>query len=164
MNLYIQVIDGQPVNHPAFEDNLVEVFGSIPPHWEPFVRVGKPVPTIYQTFDSEDSTYQKVNGVWQDVWPLRDMTDAEKTATQQAVKDAWAARPQSQNWSAWTFNETTCQYDPPIPRPVADQTKLGANIHTFWCGVENNWRDTPPHPMDDKPYKFDFIAWNWVPA
>ena len=117
MYIFIQVKDGQPINHPALPTNLIQAFGEIPPDWELFLRVPQPTPGIYQVLDSQQSTYQKIDGVWQDVWPLRDMTDAEKAVVQQQAKDTWAARPQAQNWSAWTFNETTCQYEPPIPRP-----------------------------------------------
>lgn len=162
MNLFIQVENGQTVNHPAFEDNLIQAFGQVPANWEPFIRVERPIPGVYEVLDSETATYQKVDGVWKDVWALRPMTQAEKTAKQQAVKDDWAAREQAANWSAWVFNEDTCQYDPPIPRPAPDQTKLDQGIFTFWCGADNNWKDTPVYPKDGKQYKFDFLAWAWV--
>jgi hypothetical protein len=161
MNLYIETENGNPINHPAFEDNLLQAFGAIPNHWEPFVRVEKPIPTIYQVLYSEEATYQKIDGVWTDVWALRDMTAEEKSAKQQAVRDAFNTREQAENWSAWTLDEATCTMQPPIPRPDLDQTKVDANIFTYWCGAENNWKDTPAKPTDGQ-YKFDFIAWNWV--
>ena len=160
MNLYIETNNGQTVNHPAFEENLIQAFGSIPEHWEAFVRVEKPIPSLYQFVD-EQPTYQKNNDVWTDVWNLRDMTAEEKSAKQQAVRDAFNTREQASNWSAWTLDEATCTMQPPIPRPDPDQTKLDANIFTFWCGAENNWKDTPTKPTDSQ-YKFDFIAWTWV--
>jgi hypothetical protein len=132
MNLYIQIENGQTVNHPAFEDNLLQAFGSIPSNWEPFTRVERPTPSIYQVLDSEEPTYQNVNGVWTDVWDLRDMTDAEKAAKQQAVKDAWAANPNASNFTAWTFDESICAYVPPIPRPT------DGKIYT-WQGITNSW-------------------------
>jgi hypothetical protein len=49
---------------------------------------------------------------------------------------------------------------PPIPRPDADQTKIDAGIFTYWCGADNNWKDTPVRPEGE--YKFDFLAWQWV--
>lgn len=162
MNLYIETdSNGNPVNHPAFEDNLLQAFGSIPPHWKPFVRVERPTPTVYQILDSQEPTYKKIDGVWTDVWALRDMTDAEKAARQQEVRDSFNAREQASNWSTWVLDEATCTMQPPIPRPATDQTKLDARIFTFWCGADNNWKDTPPRPTD-KQYKFDFFAWNWV--
>jgi len=157
MNLYIEIENGVTKNHPAFEDNLIQAFGQIPNHWEPFVRVERPVPAIYQTLDSNEATYQQVNGVWTDVWSLRDMTAEEKTAKQQVVKDEWAARGQAENWSAWTFDEATCSFVPPIPRPAPVEGKT-----VFWSGAENNWKEVPSYPQDSKQYRFDFFTWTWV--
>ena len=162
MNLYIETENGVTKNHPAFEDNLIQAFGAIPAHWEPFVRVQCPEPTVYQMLDSFEPVYAKVNGVWTDVWPLRNMTDAEKAAKQQSVITAFNSREQAFNWSAWTFDEATCKMVPPIPRPELNQTKLDAGISTFWCGADNNWKDTPAYPDPLGEYKFDFFAWQWV--
>lgn len=157
MNLYIQVENGQTVNHPALESNLLEAFGSIPGNWEPFVRVEQPSVGVYEVLDPPQSSYQKVNGVWTDVWSLRQMTPAEKSAKQQAVKDAWTTHEFAANFSAWSFDEDTCSYLPPIAFPDPDST-----TRMLWCGAENNWKAAPPVPQDDKPYKFDFFAWAWV--
>ena len=70
MNLYIETENGVTKNHPALESNLLEAFGVIPEHWEPFVRVSRPY-GLYQVFLQPDLTYEKVNGVWTDVWSLR---------------------------------------------------------------------------------------------
>ena len=164
MNLYIETKDGQPVNHPAFGDNLMQAFGQIPDHWEPFVRIERPVPGVYEVLESDMPTYEKVDGTWADVWALRPMTDAEKAAKQQEVKDSFNARDQAENWSAWVFDEATCTMQPPIPRPEPDQAKLDQGIFTFWCGADNNWKDTPARPTDGGQYKFDFLAWTWVSA
>lgn len=159
MNLYIEIENGQPKRHPAFEENLLQAFGAVPEKFEPFVRVERPRPSIYQVLDSNESTYQKIDGVWTDVWQLRDMTAEEKASMQQAVRDAFNSREQASNWSAWTLDETTCTMIPSIPRPEPDQTKLDQRIQTFWCGAENNWKDTPTRPEGN--YKFDFFAWQW---
>lgn len=161
MSLYIETKNGQPVNHPAFEENLLQAFGAIPEHWEAFVRLEKPIPTVYQVLDSQEPTYQKIDGVWTDVWALRDMTDAEKAIKQQSTRDAFNAREQATNWSAWILDEASCTMQPPITRPAPDEIKLNQGIFTFWCGAENNWKDTPARPTDGQ-YKFDFIAWQWV--
>ena len=153
MELYLQVENGQPVNHPAFGDNLRQAFGEIPDNWEPFERLEKPIPGMYEVI-SDDPVYQKVDGVWKDTWVTRDMTAEEKAAKQQAVKDVWAAREQAENWSAWVFNEATCTYEPPIPRPEG--------LNFAWCGAENNWKERPEYPTDGKQYKFDFLAWQWI--
>lgn len=157
MELYIRVENGQTVKNPAFGDNLRQAFGEIPAGWEPFVRVERPIPGVYEVLDSQEPTYQKVDGVWKDVWALRAMTAEEIAAKQQAVKDAWAAREYASNWSAWVFNETTCQYDPPIPRPDPVD-----GVRMAWSGADNNWKEMPALPEDGNQYKFDFSAWTWV--
>jgi hypothetical protein len=162
MNLYIKIENGQPVNHPAFEDNLTQAFGQVPADWEPFIRVERPTPGVYDVLESDTAVYQKVNGTWTDVWMLRPMTQAEKAAKQQQIIDAFRAREQAENWAAWTLDEATCTMVPPIPRPEPDQAKLDQRIFTFWCGAENNWKDTPVRP--DGNYKFDFLTWAWVAA
>ena len=160
MNLYIETENGVIKNHPAFEDNLIQAFGSVPTHWEPFTRVERPVPAVYQVLQSEEAVYTKVNGVWTDVWTVREMTAEEKAAKQQAARDAFNTREQAENWSAWTLDEVTCVMAPPIPRPAADETKTAVGIFTFWSGADANWKDTPVRPEGE--YKFDFIAWAWV--
>jgi hypothetical protein len=155
MNLYIETENGATKKHPAFEDNLIEAFGAIPAHWEPFIRVEKPQPTLYQVLDSEEPTYAKVNGVWTDVWVLRDMTAEENTAKHQVEKDRWAALPYRSNFTAWIFNENINRYEPPIPKPEFVEGK-----DVRWCGADNNWKEVPARPEGE--YKFDFIAWAWV--
>jgi hypothetical protein len=155
MNLYIEIENGEPKNHPAFEKNLIQAFGSVPQNWEAFARVECPIPMLYQVLESNESVYAKVNGVWTDVWSLREMTAEEKTAKQQAAITAFNAREQAENWSAWTLDEATCRMQPPIPRPEPVEGKL-----VFWCGADANWKEAPACPEGD--YKFDFIAWAWV--
>jgi len=160
MKLYIETENGQVKNHPALEDNLIAAFGSVPAHWEPFTRVERPIPGLYQVLTSDEAVYTKVDGVWTDVWSVRDMTAEEKTALHQATVTQFNSRPQAENWSAWTLDETANTMVPPIPRPAIDQAKVDARILTMWCGADNNWKDTPVRPEGN--YKFDFIAWEWV--
>ena len=135
MNLYIQIENGKPINHPALMDNLMAAFnGIVPPNWEKFIRVERPIPTVYQVLVSEESTYEfnEATGYWMDIWALRDMTVDEKAAKQQQAKELWAQRPNLVNFSAWTFNEATCQYEPPIPRPTDGKAYR-------WDGATNSW-------------------------
>ena len=60
MNLYIQIENGLPINHPAFEDNLIQAFGKVPDHWEEFVRVEKPLNIGIYQICSEEPIYQKI--------------------------------------------------------------------------------------------------------
>jgi hypothetical protein len=153
MNLYIEIKDGSPINHPAFEDNLTQAFDSIPAHWQPFTRVERPLPGVYQVVP-ETAIYQKVNNVWADVWAVRDMTAEEKTAKQQAAKADWASLPDRDNFSAWVFDEATCAYQPPIPRPETG--------NYFWQGTTSSWVERPPYPTDGGQYKLNFSTATWV--
>ena len=169
MELFIQIKDGQPFEHPILGDNFRQAFPNIdtnnlPPEFAKFERVDCPVLGEYETLVSENPTYELIDGVYKDVWHKRDMTVEERESKKQAeiknLQEAWAARPQVENWSAWVLNEETIAYDPPIPRPTPDQTKLDVGIFTYWCGADNNWKDTPPRP--EGQYMFDFLAWQWV--
>jgi hypothetical protein len=157
MNLYIETENGEIKNHPAFEDNLIQAFGEIPTHWETFIRVERPVLGVYELMTSEEPTYEKVNGVWTDVWHKRDMTEEEKTAKQQIVITSFNKLEYASNWSAWVFDEATCTMIPPIPRPELIEGKI-----VFWCGADLNWKEASNYPIDGKQYKFDFFAWQWV--
>ena len=156
MNLYIETENGITKNHPALEENLIEAFGSVPSNWEAFVRIERPNPNIYQTMNDEP-TYEKVDGVWTDVWYLREMTVEEKLAKQQDIIAKFRSRPQAENWATWTLDETKGEMIPPIPRP-----EFVEGVDIRWCGADNNWKEVPTRPVDDNQYKFDFIAWQWV--
>lgn len=154
MNLYIQIKNGQPVNHPALEDNLLAAFGAVPVNWEPFIRVKFPVLGNYEKWNNPDVTYEKVDGVWTDVYHVIAMSAEEKTAKIDEHKLKWAALPQRDNFSAWTINEETLRYEPPIPRPT--------DREVIWSGVNNGWVDRPQKPDDGKTYKLDFYTSSWV--
>jgi hypothetical protein len=158
MNLYIQTENGQTVNHPAFEDNLIAAFGGVPDHWKPFVRVERPTLGVYETLESEQPAYEMVDGVWTDVWTVRPMTDEEIAAVQQQVIDAWALMPNAFNFTAWVLEEATLRMVPPIPRPV-EEGKIFR-----WSGADNNWKEAPARPEGEGQYVFDFAQWTWVSA
>lgn len=161
MKLYIQTENGEPVNHPAFEENLIAAFGGVPDHWKPFVRVERPVIGMYEVLESETPVYQQVDGVWTDVWSVRPMTAEEITAKKeeikQAVLSAWALIPNAFNFTAWVYDEETQRMVAPIPRPV-EEGKIFR-----WSGADNNWKEAPAKPEDGNQYKFDFAQWVWVP-
>lgn len=156
MKLYIQTENGQTVNHPAFEDNLIAAFGGVPDHWKPFVRVERPTLGVYEVLESEQPAYQMVDGVWTDVWNVLTIPDEEKAAKQQAVRDAWALIPSAFNFTAWVLDEATLRMVPPIPRPV-EEGKIFR-----WSGADNNWKEAPAKP--EGQYVFDFAQWTWVSA
>lgn len=160
MELYIKVENGQVVSHPAYAHNLMQAFQMIPEGWEPFVRTNPPEITAAQKLNTDDPKYHKANGVWTDLWEITELTAEEKAAKKEQVISEFNNRKQAENWSAWVFDESLFYMVPPIPRPEPDQAKLSQNIFTFWCGADNNWRDTPPMPTEN--HRFDFLAWQWV--
>ena len=124
MSLYIQVENGQVVNHPAFEDNLIEAFGAIPDNWKPFNRIETPILTdIFQTVVN---TYTLGSGgVWFDSWAVLDMTETEKAALiatteanppyPNAILDTatlqWSRPPKPTDGQNYKFNFITGTWD-----------------------------------------------------
>lgn len=82
--LYIQIRDGQPHEHPIFADNFRQAFPDIDVNNLPldrfakFIRVEPPTPGTYEVY--EGATYQWVEGVVTDVHIVRPMTDEERAA------------------------------------------------------------------------------------
>jgi len=116
MNLYIQIENGQPINHPAFEDNLQEAFGSVPSNWAPFNRTQQPNGLLTTPFQTAQCTYAlSSDGVtWEDVWIAVDMTEAEKSA----LIAERQANPPGPNL---TLNTTTLQWTPNTAKPIDGQ-------------------------------------------
>ena len=118
MNLYIQLQNGEPVNHPIMEDNLRQAFpemdlNNLP---ETFARFERVVPTMLGIYEiSEGATYEWADGIVKDVHHRRAMTLEERTAKQDAAKNAWQ---QNNGFASWTFNEDQCQFEAPSPYPA----------------------------------------------
>ncbi len=92
LELYIQIRDGQPHEHPIFADNFKLAFPDVNVNELPadrfakFIRVDQPAIGTYEVY--EGVTYQWFDGVVKDVHSVRAMTDeerAEKTAALEAV-------------------------------------------------------------------------------
>lgn len=133
MDLFIQVRDGQPYEHPIFSDNFREAFphidvNNLPPEFARFVRVTAPEPGVYEVY--EGRSYQRDGDVFTDVHQVRPMTAEEKAAKQQAVKDEWAAIANTP--SSWTFSEDLCRYVAPIPYPNDGQTYSWNEANLAW--------------------------------
>ena len=164
MKLFIRIVDGKPFEHPVTEETMQLVFpdvdlNNLPSDWAEFIRSHKPALGVYQKFLNEDAVYELVDGKYTDVWPIVDMTAEEKAAKQQERKDIWAANPNSVELIGWTFDEATCMYQPPIPRPSDDPSTL----KYFWQGTTMSWVERPPYPDDGKEYKLDRPTATWVP-
>lgn len=131
MNLYIQVENGQAKNHPLLEENLLQVFPNIdvnnlPPNFAKFIRKPKPEIGVYEVY--EGIVYEREGDAFADVHQVREMTLEEKIEKQNKEKERWATL----GFPSWTFNETTCSFDSPIPYPTD-----GKNY--YWDENITNW-------------------------
>jgi hypothetical protein len=93
LELYIQIRDGQPYEHPIFADNFREAFPGVdtenlPKTFAKFIRVAQPELGKYDVY--EGVSYEWVDGVVKDVHSVRQMTDEEK-----AAKDAEIAEQEA---------------------------------------------------------------------
>ena len=117
MNLYILLQDGQPINHPMLETNVLMVFpgidlNALPEHLCKFIRIERPSIGVYQFFEDPEVTYQiKEDGICYDVWHYRDMTAEEK----QAKIDILV---QNKPYPSWILDIENYTYNPPIAMPT----------------------------------------------
>ena len=117
MNLYIQLENGQPVEHPLIEANLIHLgidLDNLPENYARFERVPPPELGVYELYDGV--TYEWDNDVVKDVHHVRPMTPEEKTEKQNKIKDQWARF----GFASWIFNEETCFFNAPIPDPTTE--------------------------------------------
>ena len=91
LELYLQIRNGQPHEHPIFADNFRQAFPDVdtenlPDTFAKFIRVDAPMLDTYEVY--EGVTYQWFDGIVKDVHSVRAMTDderAEKTAQLEAI-------------------------------------------------------------------------------
>jgi hypothetical protein len=108
MELYIRIVDGQPFEHPILADNFAQAFpdvdvNNLPPEFARFERFEPLATDIYEVCET---TYYYDGIVVKDVYHVRPMTDAEKTAKIAYCKDL----PHPEDW---VFNETACAWQQP---------------------------------------------------
>ena len=132
MELYIQIKDGQPFEHPILGDNFREAFpdvdtNNLPPEFASFTRIETPLAGAYEVYEGVEYQLQE-DGSYKDVHIIRDMTAEEKTAKQDAVKADWEAN----GFASWTFNEGTCSFDPPAPYPDDGKAYIWNEDITSW--------------------------------
>ena len=90
LELYIQIRDGQPHEHPIFADNFKQAFPDVDVNNLPadrfakFIRVEQPAVGLYEVY--EGVTYEWVDGVVKDVHSVRPMTDEERAAKVEQMK------------------------------------------------------------------------------
>lgn len=137
MELYIQIRNGIPFEHPIFGDNFKQAFphidcDNLPAEFARFERVPAPSVGVYEVNDGV--TYEWENGVVKDVWHIRSMTADEKMAKQEKVKEIWA----TVGFASWSFNEVTCRFDPPILMPNDGKMYDWNEDNQNWVEINND--------------------------
>jgi hypothetical protein len=135
MELFIQIRDGQPFQHPIFGDNFREAFphvdtNNLPPEFARFERIQPPAVGVYEVLLGP--SYQWTDGIVKDVWLVRPMNAQEKTAKQEQVKSDWAQH----GFPSWSFNEEACSFVSPVPYPTDGQLYRWDEVATSWVVVE----------------------------
>ena len=86
------------------------------------------------TGESYDYIYDSSTNKAKQVWYTRDLTDAEKTAKQNEIKDQWA----KVGFSSWTWDETICGFKPPVEEPSDSINKGGSKMYQ-WNEATQKW-------------------------
>ncbi len=135
MELFIRLKNGQPFEHPILRDNFESAFPDVDlnnlPEWAArFTRLDIPSIGVYQVYEGVSYEWDGANVT--DVHHVREMTNEEKLATQQVVKDQWAA---TSNFASWSFDEQLCQFVPPVAYPDNEKEYVWNESTTSWDEV-----------------------------
>lgn len=158
MRLIVRVENESPVGGPILEDNFVVAFPNIdidnlPEGWAYFEKTEKPTfdqVGVYQVLENEPEIVLQENGTYKEVWTIRNMTDEEKLAKQNRIKELWT-NPVNARLVSWTFNEETCQYEAPVAKP--------ADVIAEWSESTQEWVAIP---NDGQEYVFDYENEEWI--
>ena len=135
MELFIQIRNGQPFEHPIIGDNFRQAFPNIdtsnlPESFARFVRVDAPVAGVYEVY--EGVTYEWQDGLVTDVHHVRAMTAEEIIIKQNAVKAIWAEN----GYASWVFDEATCDFKAPIAYPTDGKRYRWDEATVSWIELE----------------------------
>jgi hypothetical protein len=131
MELFIQIRNGQPFQHPILGENFREAFphidtNNLPPEFARFERIEPPQYGVYEVLLGP--LYQWVDGIVKDVWEVRPMTAQEVSNKQTSIKVSWAEH----GFASWLFDETACAFVPPVPYPTDGKRYV-------WDEAQQNW-------------------------
>ena len=131
MALFLQIQNGQPVNHPVYDFNLIQAYGQIPQGWAMFNRVEQPAGLLTSPFQTAQCSYTlSSDGVtWQDTWTAVTMTADE----QAALIAERQANPPGPNV---TLNTETLQWKPNTEKPIDGQKY-------YWDWAKGEWAVVP---------------------
>jgi hypothetical protein len=112
MNLYIQLENGEPINHPYYESNLRMVYPELDletsPNYCKFIRVNKPFCNWDEVVEGPE--YKIIDGICYDVWTVNKISDEKR----QEMLDKLAAENPYPSWTVDTINHDLI---PPVPQP-----------------------------------------------
>jgi hypothetical protein len=136
MELFIRIKDDAPFEHPILGDNFRQAFpdvdtDNLPESFARFVRVEVPVAGVYEVY--EGVTYEWQEDVVTDLHHIRVMTDEEILSKQNATKTIWATN----GYVSWVFDETTCTFEAPTPRPTDGKSYRWDEPTVSWVEVPN---------------------------
>lgn len=136
MELFIQIKDGKPFEHPILGGNFRQAFphidpNNLPPEFAQFERIEPPSIGIYEIY--EGVTYEKHGDFYKDVHHVRGMTQDEVLAKQNQAKAEWSEN----GFVSWLFDENTCSFVPPIPRPMDGKIYRWDEPTVSWVEVIN---------------------------
>lgn len=119
-DLYIELENGLPINHPITGDNLRMLnpdidLENLSSNLAKFQRNPGPRHGVYEKIENE-ALYEFIDGVVHDVWVVTKMTKAEIKKKQSDEKALWASMENS--YASWVFNPAVCHYEPPVPYPT----------------------------------------------
>lgn len=135
MELYIQIKNGQPFEHPILGDNFSQAFpeidtNNLPESFARFERVEPPTVNVYEVY--EGVTYEWQNDLVIDVHHVRSMTVEEIAAKQDAVKAGWA----EDGYASWVFDEAICAFKAPTSYPTDGKVYRWDESTVSWVEVQ----------------------------
>lgn len=126
MRLFIKVENGEPIEHPIFEDNFALAFpdidisaDNVPPGYALFIRVEKPNIDRFEVY--EGVTYEWNGWAFADKHHVRPMTAAERDEEIEKVK---ALRPNEK----WRWDDVQLVWKPPLRPKTGGPWKLDLTV------------------------------------
>jgi|TARA_R110000737_G_scaffold29753_1_gene48253 hypothetical protein len=159
MQLFIQVRDGVPFEHPVMADNMLLLFPdhdleNAPLGFSKFTRIQPPELSFYQKFDDTKGhdgcgcTYEITENGFHDVWHLIDMNSEEKEAKKMSCKPPFL--------NSLVFDEITCMWNTPVNYP-------SDGLIYRWKDSDSSWVLVVGMPPDDgESYYFNITTESWT--
>lgn len=141
LNLFIKLENGEPVNHPTTEENLLQFYPDLevnnpPDGWGKFIREPHPDMNFFETVDtvnyelSEEYTKQFGTKTWHDVYTIREMTPEEK---EQKCLSFFSKKLEDLHPS---FNSVSGMFIPTKPMPQDGKFYEWVPNMNMWVDVE----------------------------